>query len=325
MNTPLSNSINTLPWEDGQSTAEMPIWRYSKNPIINRNPFPNAAKVYNSAVVYKDGAYVGVFRADYRTGIPTLHTGRSENGIRWEFSKEPIPLKTIPDATTHDYGYDPRVVLLEGSYYVTWCNGYHGPTIGIAKTSDFEQFEQLENAFLPCNRNGVLFPRKINGKYALLSRPSDKGHTPFGDIFYSESPDLCHWGKHRFVMGASGRGWWEDTKIGAGPTPIETPDGWLLIYHGVANSCSGFVYSIGIALLDLDEPWKVIRRGKTYALTPETEYEVSGFVPNVLFPCAALHDEATGRIALYYGSADTVTALAFTTTKALMDFLDVNG
>ena len=99
--------------------------------------------------------------------------------------------------------YDPRVCKIGDRYFVTWCNGYQGPTIGIAWTTDFKTFHQIENAFLPYNRNGVLFPRKINGNYAMLSRPSDTGHTPFGDIFYSESPDLEFWDRDRFVMGPS--------------------------------------------------------------------------------------------------------------------------
>ena len=146
----------------------------------------------------------------------------------------------------------------------------------------------MENAFLPFNRNGVLFPRKINGNYAMLSRPSDNGHTPFGDIYYSESPDMTHWGRHRYVMGTAGG--WQSTKIGAGPIPIETTEGWLLIYHGVLTSCNGFVYSFGAALLDLDQPWKVIARGEPYLLAPQAPYERVGDVPNVAFPCAALVD-----------------------------------
>jgi beta-1,4-mannooligosaccharide/beta-1,4-mannosyl-N-acetylglucosamine phosphorylase len=105
----------------------------------------------------------------------------------------------------------------------------------------------------------------------MLSRPSDNGHTPFGDIFYSQSPDLIHWGRHRFVMGTAGG--WQSTKIGAGPVPIETDEGWLLIYHGVLTSCNGFVYSFGAALLDLDEPWKVRYRAAPYLLSPQTLYE----------------------------------------------------
>jgi beta-1,4-mannooligosaccharide/beta-1,4-mannosyl-N-acetylglucosamine phosphorylase len=177
----------------------------------------------------------------------------------------------------------------------------------------------MENALLPFNRNGVLFPRRVNGRYLLLNRPSDNGHTPFGDIYLSQSPDLIHWGQHRFVMGV--KGGWESTKIGAGPVPIETPDGWLLFYHGVLTSCNGFVYSFGAALLDLDQPWRVIYRGGPYLLSPQTLYECVGDVPNIAFPCAALYDPPSGRIAIYYGGADTVTALAFTYLDDVLYFV----
>ncbi|MGC8873460.1 MAG: glycoside hydrolase family 130 protein, partial [Chloroflexia bacterium] len=222
---------------------------------------------------------------------------------------------------TIEYAYDPRLCWLEDRYYLTWCNGYHGPTIGVGYSFDFETFYQLENAFLPYNRNGVLFPRRIHGRYAMLSRPSDIGHTPFGDIFYSESPDLCFWGRHRYVMGPT-RAWsWQSTKVGAGPTPIETTAGWLLFYHGVLTSCNGFVYSMGAALLDLDEPWRVRARTAPYLLSPQELYECVGDTPNVVFPCAALCDPPTGRIAIYYGAADTVTCLAYTMVDEVVSFI----
>jgi len=256
-----------------------------------------------------------------------LHAGRSVDGIHWTIEPDRIYWRPADEraAEINDfvYGYDPRVVWLEDRYYITWCNGYHGPTIGVGYTYDFETFYQMENAFLPFNRNGVLFPRRINGKYAMLSRPSDNGHTPFGDIYYSESPDMVHWGCHRFVMGATDG--WQATKIGAGPVPIETSEGWLLIYHGVLTSCNGFVYSFGAALLDLDAPWKVIYRGEPYLLAPQAPYERTGDVPNVAFPCAALTDAETGRMAIYYGGADTVVCLAFAYVDEVVEFVKANS
>ena len=222
------------------------------------------------------------------------------------------------------YGYDPRVCWIEDRYYLTWCNSFAGwPTIGVAYTYDFETFYQMENAFLPFNRNGVLFPRRINGNFALLSRPSDRGHTPFGEIYYSESPDMTYWGKHRLVMRPAGG--WQSSKIGAGPIPIETTEGWLVFYHGVLTSCNGFVYSMGAALLDIHQPWKVLYRTEPYLLHPKEIYEQVGDVPNVVFPCAALTDAATGRIAIYYGGADTVTCLAYAKLDELIDFIKENS
>lgn len=122
------------------------------------------------------------------------------------------------------YAYDPRLVKVEDTYYIIWCQDFYGAAIGMAKTTDFKTFTRIENPFLPFNRNAVLFPRKIGGNFMLLSRPSDSGHTPFGDIFISESPDLTYWGKHRHVMG-KGSEWWESLKIGGGAAPIETSEG----------------------------------------------------------------------------------------------------
>jgi beta-1,4-mannooligosaccharide/beta-1,4-mannosyl-N-acetylglucosamine phosphorylase len=314
-----------IPWEDRPAGESGALWRSSRNPIIARDQLPRSNSIFNSAVVPFQGAYAGVFRVDDRRRTMNLHAGRSADGVDWEIDERPIAfvpaderVRELQQGFTH--AYDPRVTWLEDRYYMTWCSGYHGPTIGVAYTHDFEGFHQLENAFLPFNRNGVLFPRRIGGSYAMLSRPSDDGHTPFGDIYYSESPDLTHWGRHRHVLGTEP--WsWESTKIGAGPTPIETEEGWLLVYHGVLTSCNGFVYSMGAALLDLDEPWRVAARGRDYLLSPQVPYEQVGDVPNVVFPCAALVERETDRLTIYYGAADTVVCLAHGRLSEILDFV----
>ena len=316
---PLAN----LPWEERPVKCSDVVWRYSANPIIPRDATPTSNSIFNSAVVTFKDSFAGVFRCDDRTRTMNIHRGFSRDAIHWEIDPRPIEFVGDPDVIKFEYRYDPRVCWIEDRYYVSWCNGYHGPTIGLGYTTDFETFHQIENAFLPYNRNGVEFPRKINGKYALFSRPSDTAHTPFGDIFYSESPDMIHWGKHRWVMGPIGG--WQATKVGAGPTPIETSEGWLMFYHGVLTSCNGFVYSFGAALLDLDQPWKVLYRTAPYLLSPQTLYECVGDVPNVAFPCAALVDAPTGRVAIYYGCADTVTGLAFTYVDEVVEFVKHNA
>lgn len=316
--------LPNLPWEDRPAGGRDVMWRSTRNPIIPRDLISCSNSIFNSAVVPFEDGFAGVFRCDDKRRFMRLHAGRSADAVHWTIDPEPIHFVTDdPELASFDYGYDPRVACIDGTYYVTWCNGYHGPTIGMARTQDFKTFHQLENAFLPYNRNGVLFPRKIDGRYAMLSRPSDTRHTSFGDIFYSESPDMTYWGRHRFVMGT--RRGWESTKIGAGPVPIETSEGWLLIYHGVLTSCNGYVYSAGAALLDLDEPWKVRARCATYLLSPQEIYECVGDVPNVVFPCAALADGATGRIAVYYGAADTVTCLAFAQVDELVAYIKNNN
>ena len=318
-------ALPDIPWQDRPKDCAAPLWRYGENPVIGRNPLPGVARIFNSAVVPFAGAYVGVFRGEQTNGVPYIYLGRSADGIRWTFEPEKIAFADRSGNPAQPvYAYDPRLVKVEDTYYAIWCQDFYGASIGIAETKDFKTFTRLENPFIPFNRNAVLFPRKIGGRYTMLSRPSDSGHTPFGDIFLSQSPDMEFWGRHRHVMGKSGN-WWENLKIGGGAAPIETDEGWLLFYHGVTGTCNGYVYSIGGAILDREEPSKVLYRCKTFLLTPEEWYEERGFVPNVCFPCAALADGDTGRIALYYGCADSYVGLAFTTAEEIIAYIKANS
>ncbi len=248
------SALPDMPWQDApEKELDIPIWRYTENPVIGRNPVKGVARIFNSAVMPYEGAYIGVFRGEQKDGVPFIYLGRSEDGLHWNFDENKInfvdeqgnPFMPI-------YAYDPRLVKVEDTYYIMWCQDAYGASIGVAKTKDFKTFTRVENPFLPFNRNAVLFPRKINNKFMMLSRPSDSGHTPFGDIFLSESPDMEYWGHHRHVMGKSPE-WWESVKIGGGAAPIETSEGWLLFYHGVTGTCNGLVYSIGGAILDRDD------------------------------------------------------------------------
>lgn len=319
-------AIKNIPWQKKPEGFDGVVWRHDNNPIIGWNPTKKSARIFNSAVLpYEDG-FIGIFRADHKNGRPQLHLGRSKDAINWDIQDEEITWK---DEQGNDYqpsyAYDPRLVKIEDAYYIVWCCDFGGASLGIGMTKDFKEFVRLENPFVPFNRNGVLFPRKVNDKYLLLSRPSDSGHTPFGDVFLSESPDLVHWGKHRRVMTKGGLGWWQGTKIGSGATPIETSEGWLMFYHGVSGTCNGFVYSMGAAILDKENPSKVLYRTRDYLLTPEKEYETTGFVPNVAFPCATLQDPETGRIAIYYGAADTYVAVAYAQVDELVKYIKENS
>ena len=268
-------AIPNIPWQDKPEGYKYPVWRYDGNTVITRDNLYGANSIFNSAVVpYGDG-FAGVFRVDNLSRDHTLVVGYSKDAINWELEEKVI-----------FRGYDPRLCEIEGKYYLSWVNlTPHGTTIGIAYTTDFKEWTQLEDACYPVARNGVLFPRKVNDEYLLLIRPCDRGHTPYGDIYLSHSKDLTYWGKHRFVMSPVKN--WEMTKVGAGPTPIELEDGWLMFYHGVLTSCNGFTYAMGVAILD----------------------------------CAALADSESGKIAIYYGAADTSVALAFTTVDEVVEFI----
>lgn len=322
----IGTKVHNMPWEDKTGEfKDSPVWRYSANPIIGRNPVKGVARIFNSAVIPYEGEFIGVFRGEQVNGIPYIYLGRSTDGISWEFDENKIQFEDEDgNPRTLAYAYDPRLVKVEDTYYIIWCQDFHGAAIGIAKTTDFKKFVCLDNPFLPFNRNAVLFPRKVNDSYLMLSRPSDSGHTPFGDIFISESPDMTYWGKHKHVMG-KGSNWWESLKIGGGAAPIETSEGWLLLYHGVSGTCNGYVYSIGGAILDIDNPSIVKYRCKNFLLTPEEWYEERGFVPNVVFPCATIHDADTGKIAIYYGAADSYVGLAFAQLDELVNYIKDNS
>lgn len=321
----IGESLANMPWQEKPEGHHAPVWRHSENPVIKRNPAEGIARIFNSAVVPYEGKFIGVFRAETINGRPHLSLGWSDDALNWKIDPKEIEMVDEDgNSFNPNYAYDPRLLKVEDTYYVIWCTDFYGAAIGMAKTTDFKTFVRLENPFLPFNRNGVLFPRKINGNYVLLSRPSDSGHTPFGDVFLSESPDLVYWGKHRHVMGKGGQGWWQAVKIGGGPAPIETSEGWLMFYHGVTGTCNGLVYSMGAAILDLENPSIVKYRSKNFVLTPEEWYEERGFVPNVIFPCATLHDADTGRIAVYYGAADTYVGVAYTTVDEIVNYVKEN-
>lgn len=318
----IGESLPNIPWQDKPEGTDFPVWRHSENPVIDRNPVKGVARIFNSAVAPYEDRFVGVFRAETINGRPHLSMGWSDDALNWNIDSTPLDFKDEKgNSFIPLYAYDPRLVKIEDTYYIIWCTDFYGAAIGMAKTKDFKSFIRVENPFLPFNRNGVLFPRKINNNFVMLSRPSDSGHTPFGDIFLSESPDLVYWGKHRHVMSKGGDGWWQNVKIGGGPAPIETSEGWLMFYHGVTGTCNGFVYSMGAVILDLDEPSKVLYRSKNLILTPEKWYEERGFVANVIFPCATLQDADTGRISIYYGAADTYVGVAYTTVDEIVNYV----
>lgn len=322
----LTDNLPNIPWQEKPASCVGPVWRYTENPIINRNPMPGISRIFNSAVVPYNGEFIGVFRGEQIDGVPHLYLGYSKDAIHWTYETEKIKLVNEKgEAYMPNYAYDPRLIKVEDTYYIIWCTDFYGAALGLAKTTDFKTFTRLENPFLPFNRNGVFFPRKMNGNFMLLSRPSDSGHTPFGDIFLSESPDLLYWGKHRHVMAKGNKQWWQTLKIGGGAAPIETSEGWLLFYHGVTGTCNGYVYSMGACILDIDNPSIVKYRCSNFILTPEEWYEERGFVANVIFPCAALTDAETGRIAIYYGAADSYVGLAFTNVDTIIDYIIANN
>jgi len=295
--------------------------RYKGNPIITAKAVPRANSIHNSAIVPFEKGYAGIFRVDEVDFNFTMHVGFSKDGIQWDIEPDALTMNCSDEyLRITERTYDPRLTKIDDIYYFTWClDSRQGPLIGMATTKDFKVFSQKENLTLPANRNCVIFPRKIDGKFAMYSRPSDMGHTPFGAMFYSTSPDMVYWGNHRFVFEPV-KSSWQSTKVGPGPVPIEIKDGWLLIYHGVWTSCNGYLYYAGGAILDKDEPWKVLYRTKDYLLAPTEVYERVGDVPNVVFPSSAVV-LGNDTVRIYYGCADTCISIAEAKMDELVDFI----
>ena len=186
----IGSALPNMPWEPKPEGCTEPVWRYSKNPIINRFGNKRSNSVFNSAVVPFEDGYAGVFRCDSRSISMDLFAGRSKNALDWEINDEPLVFEDDcdPEVLKKEYRYDARITPIEDKYYITWCNGYHGPTIGVGWTKDFKTFHQLENAYLPFNRNGVLFPRKINGMYMMMRVFEGMAKAIFGETVESVEP-----------------------------------------------------------------------------------------------------------------------------------------
>ncbi len=189
--------------------------------------------------------------------------------------------------------------------------------VSLASTTDFQSFQRLGCLVPPEDKDASLFPRLINGRYALIHRPIIRGEA---HIWISFSPDLKYWGEHKVLIPVR-PGWWDHHRVGLGPPPIETPEGWLLLYHGVRLTASGSLYRVGLALLDLDDPSKMIRRSDNWVFGPEADYEYIGDVPGVTFPTGAIVDEKTGELRMYYGAADKCVAVATCRVQDLLDHL----
>ncbi len=302
------------------------IKRYENNPILSYKDVPyKAALIFNAGVTKYQGKYVMVFRNDYgsieeqRLEGTNLGLAFSDDGIHWEVN--PRPCFELHDDEIWR-AYDPRLTVIDGKVYMCFAvDTKHGIRGGIAVTEDFEKFDILSMT-VPDNRNMVLFPERIGGKYVRLERPFPvygRGGRDRFDIWISDSPDLAYWGNSKLLLGVEDVPYAND-KIGPGAPPVKTPEGWLVIFHAVdidpnrgKNGWEPFWkkrYCAGIMLLDLEDPSKVIGIYKQPLMAPETDYEVSGgFRNHVIFPGGMILED-DGEVKIYYGAADTVECLA---------------
>jgi len=283
------------------------IKRYEGNPILTRYDVPyDVVTVHNAAVVKYGDEYMMVFRSHKRNGRSILGLARSTDGF--SFSVDPEPFMTPAEegefAEYEAFGVeDPRITVIDGEYWMTYsAYSQHGVRIGLAKIIDFKRIERFSLITEADYRNVVLFPEKINGRYVRLDRPHSE-ISPWS-VWISYSPDLRHWGDSKLIMKPV-QYHWDEMKIGPGAPPVKTSKGWLNIYHGVFPTMDGSVYRLGVALHDLEDPSKIIGRSDEWILQPEEPYEITGYVHNVVFTCAAV-PHRDDELLIYWGGADTV-------------------
>jgi len=296
--------------------------RSPRNPIITRDLVPfSAAAVYNPGVAEHDGDVVLLLRIEDRRGFSQLHVARSKNGVTdWEINPEPFLGYGVPEYHYEELGCeDARITYVEEDkcYYVCYV-AYSplGPAVGLAKTKDFSEATRIGLIFSPNNKDAAMFSEKIDGRYHILHRPAAGA---LEHIWTASSSDLRDWGMPHVVVAERGGPWWDGVKVGAGPPPLKTDHGWLLAYHGVKYYGSQMIYRMGLAELDLEKPHKALRRVPQWIFEPEAHYEVTGVMPNVVFPTGWLL--RGDDLWMYYGAADTCVCLATAKLKDLIDII----
>ena len=297
--------------------------RHPTNPILTADDWPYPVNaVFNPGAAQLNGVTVVIARVEDTTGISHLTVARSADGVgEWSVAAQPL-LAPVDGAESEQWGFeDPRVVFApELDRWVISCTAYGpaGPAVFLATTEDFTTVERHGIVQHPEDKNAALLPDRIDGKWILFHRPKTEFGGARGEILLSRSPDLESWSAPEQVLQPRSGAWWDSLRIGLGPPPLRTEHGWLLIYHGVKETVAGTIYRVGLALTDLEEPTRVLRRLPGWVLGPLAPYERAGDVPNTVFPCGLVHDEHRGEIRLYYGAADTTICLA---TAQLDDLL----
>jgi predicted GH43/DUF377 family glycosyl hydrolase len=305
-----------------QNAASTLFHRYEGNPILRREDWPYPANaVFNPGATEIDGETLLLVRVEDLRGFSHLTAARSKDGkTEWRIADKPT-LQPNSNSQEEQWGLeDPRIVFLEerGEYAVTYVSfSRGGPLVSLATTKDFLTFTRHGALLPPEDKDASLFPRRFGGRFALIHRPIIRGEA---HVWISFSPDLKHWGDHQILL-PSRPGWWDCHRVGLACQPVETPEGWLILYHGVRITTAGQIYRVGLALLDLEEPWKVIRRSDEWVSGPRARYERSGEVPDVVFPTGAILDRKTDEFRVYYGAADTTVGLSIAKPQELMQYI----
>lgn len=284
------------------------VERYAGNPIIGLREVPfQAGDVHNAGAVKHNGEYILLITVESLQGYCSIYRARSEDGRHFQMEDEPIlsPAREGRFSTYENEGVrDARITPCDGSYYITYlAHSKFGFRLALARTEDFETIERVALISEPDTKNGVLFPRKIDGRFARLERPREGGN-----IWISYSDDMLHWGGWRVVM-TPRHGYWDCHRIGASVPPVETPCGWMVFYYGVKNTPSGPLFRLGVAFLDHEDPTRVVGRSNIPLLAPQERYERIGDVGNLVFSCGAVVNREEDQVEVYYGASNSCICL----------------
>ncbi len=299
--------------------------RHGKNPILTAYHWPYPANaVFNPGACHFEGQTLLLVRVEDRKGISHLTVARSADGYGgWAIDPHPSLLPSPETNPEELWGIeDPRLTWLDDQK--CWAITYTaysraGPLVSLACTEDFRHFRRLGSVMPPEDKDAALFPVRFGHRYAMLHRPVSTFHPTGAHIWISFSPDLRHWGDHRILIEPRRGAWWDAGKIGLSSPPLETPEGWLLLYHGVRMTPAGCLYRLGLALLDREDPTRVLHRSSEWIFGPHAAYEREGDVDNVVFPCGWTRDG--DDLLIYYGAADTRVAIAHARVSELIAWL----
>ncbi|WP_411821893.1 glycosidase [Leptospira sp. 'Mane'] len=303
--------------------------RHKSNPILTADswPYPIHSVFNAAATLLADGTTLLLCRVEDRRGHSHLCAARSENGVdQWKIDAKPTFLPEPDYYPEEIWGVeDPRITYvpeLKKYAIVYTAFSQHGPGVALAFTEDFRQFEKYGMIMPPEDKDAALLPYQIDGQWVLIHRPvsGSRAH-----MWMSFSVDLRHWGNQKIMMEARKGSWWDANKIGLSPPPIETPEGWLLIYHGVRHTAAGSLYRLGLALFDLKHPEICLKRGDEWVFGPQETYEQVGDVGYVVFPCGYTIGSDGDTLRMYYGAADSSIALATGSIRELLHWLEEHG
>ena len=302
--------------------------RYPGNPIITAEQFPFMANsVFNPAATMFENETLLLCRVEHRTGLSSLVVARSADGLTDWIIEPDRCMEPMLDSHDEKWGIeDPRITKCGDEYYVVYTGfSASGPLVCLATTRDFREFRRMGVLSSPEDKDAALFPCQIDDQWVLVHRPVPRIESIGAHIWISTSPDMQHWGNPQLLLEARQGGWWDSNKIGLGPPPLLTAEGWLIAYHGVRLTAAGALYRVGLGLLDRDDPTKMLARSNEWVMAPSAPYEIAGDVPGVVFPCGWVVLDDGDTVRMYYGAADTSIAVAEASLAELLDYVLERG